>query len=53
MWHHEMAMGITWELHGNIVQTSQEGHGSVMITTLEHGNIISKVAETWLEPFNM
>jgi hypothetical protein len=53
MWHHEMAMGMTRELHGNIVGTSQERHGSVMTTKLEHGNIISKVAETWLEPFNM
>jgi len=53
MWHHEMAMGMTRELHGNIVGTSQERHGSVMTTKLEHGNIISKVAETWPEPFNM
>jgi hypothetical protein len=46
-------MGMTRELHGSIVGTSQKRHGSVMITTLEQGNIISKVAETWLEPFNM
>jgi hypothetical protein len=41
-----------WQLHENIVGTSQEGHGCVM-TTLEHGNIRSKVAGTWLEPFKM
>jgi hypothetical protein len=49
MWHHEMAMRI----NGDIVGTSQKRHESVMTTTLEQGNIISKVAETWLEPFNM
>jgi hypothetical protein len=41
-----MAMGMIRELHGNIVGASQERHGSVMTTKLEHGNIISKVAET-------
>jgi hypothetical protein len=42
-----------WELYGNIVGISQKRHGSVMTTTLEQGNIISKVAEKWLEPFSM
>jgi hypothetical protein len=40
MWHHEMAMGMTPEFHGNIVGTSQERHGSIMTMTLEHGNIM-------------
>jgi len=47
MWHHEMAMGMTPEFHGNIVGTWQECHGSIMTMMLEHGNIMYPSERQW------